>query len=59
MFSYDDYIKDQKKPEELLLDILNEEYENPNRDYQVEAYNENFREDFELESRKHENWNNS
>tara|TARA_A100000172_G_scaffold65203_1_gene44680 strand:- start:111 stop:425 length:315 start_codon:yes stop_codon:yes gene_type:complete len=47
MFSYDDYIKDQKKPEDLLLDILNEEYE------------PNLSEDFELESRKHENWNNS
>ena len=31
----------------LLLDILNEEYE------------PNLSEDFELESRKHENWNNS
>tara|TARA_R110002020_G_scaffold236274_4_gene448569 strand:+ start:24 stop:365 length:342 start_codon:yes stop_codon:yes gene_type:complete len=57
LFDYDSYIKDQKKPEELLLDILNEEYDNPNRDYQVEAYNENFSEDYELESRKHENWN--
>jgi len=45
LFDYDSYIKDQKKPEELLLDILNEEYD------------ENFSEDYELESRKHENWN--
>ena len=57
LFDYDSYIKDQKNPEELLLDILNEEYDNPNRDHQVEAYNENFSEDYELESRKHENWN--
>ena len=45
MFSYDDYIKEQKKPEELLLDLIKESNE------------EEFTEDYELESRKHENWN--
>ena len=46
MFSYDDYIKDQKSPIELLKDIVYKDYE------------PNFSEDFEHESRKHENWNN-
>ena len=46
MFSYDDYIKDQKSPIELLKDIVDKDYE------------PNFSEDFEHESRKHENWNN-
>ena len=45
MFSYDDYIKDQKSPIELLEDIANKDYE------------PNFSEDHELENRKHENWN--
>ena len=44
MFSYDDYIKDQKSPIELLEDIANKDYE------------PNFSEDHEHESRKQENW---
>ena len=49
LFDYDSYIKDQKNPEELLLDILNEEYESGG-DINIVP------EDYELESRKHENW---
>ena len=50
LFDYDSYIKDQKNPEELLLDILNEEYES-------ERHIKIVPEDYELESRKHKNWN--
>ena len=64
MFNYDEYIKDQKNPEELLLDILNEDHSASSierkfqEDEMDELYNEQCMEDYELESRKHENWNN-
>tara|TARA_R100001594_G_scaffold45372_1_gene78193 strand:- start:15994 stop:16317 length:324 start_codon:yes stop_codon:yes gene_type:complete len=50
MFSYDDYIKDQKNPIELLKDIVDKDYESGGHIKIVP-------EDYELESRKHENWN--
>ena len=57
LFDYDSYIKDQKKPEELLLDILNEDYGNPKCIDITKDDEGDSGEDYALESRKQENWN--
>ena len=64
MFNYDEYIKDQKSPIELLKDIANKDVEKYYEDNvtilecgSIVNKHEHFSEDYELESRKHENWN--